>query len=94
MITFIKELAVPVYMEASHNVRISSKDFTKFELARVIGSRALQISHGAPLMLKLTKAQLEAVHYSPIELAKMELAKDVLPITVIRPRPKNSTIAQ
>jgi DNA-directed RNA polymerase subunit K len=74
-------------MKAGQDVRISSKDFTKFELARVIGSRALQISHGAPLMVKLTTPQLEAIHYNPIEIAKIELEKGVIPITVVRPLP-------
>ena len=35
------------------------EDFTKYERARIIGSRALQISMGAPFLVKLTKKQLE-----------------------------------
>ncbi len=61
--------------------------YTKYEEARIIGARALQISMGAPLLISLTKEELVAITYSPIEIAKMELASDVLPITVKRPLP-------
>lgn len=57
---------------------------TKYETARLVGSRALQISMGAPFMIKLTEEQLEKIGYNPIEIAKMELENDVLPITVKR----------
>ncbi len=61
---------------------------TKYEKARLIGARALQISMGAPLLLKLEKKDFERVDFSPIEIAKMELDKEVLPITIKRPLPK------
>jgi DNA-directed RNA polymerase subunit K/omega len=64
--------------------------FTKFEVARMIGSRALQISMGAPFLVKLTDKQLQEIHYNPIEIAKMELEKDVLPLTVKRPLPRGA----
>ena len=60
---------------------------TKFEKARMIGSRALQISMGAPCLVKLTKKQLEAIKYNPIEIAKIEFEKGVLPIAIRRPFP-------
>ncbi len=60
---------------------------TKYEVARMIGSRALQISMGAPFLVKLSDADLEKIRYNPIEIAKIELEKDVLPITVKRPMP-------
>jgi DNA-directed RNA polymerase subunit K/omega len=61
---------------------------TKYEKARLIGSRALQISMGAPFLVKLEKEDLERIHYNPIEIAKMELDANVLPITVVRDVPK------
>ncbi len=61
--------------------------FTKFEEARVIGARALQISMGAPLLIKSEKEVFESITYSPIELAKLEFKKNVLPITIKRPLP-------
>lgn len=61
--------------------------YTKYEKARIIGARALQIAMGAPLMLPLKKEDFEAIMYNPIEIAKMEFEKDVLPITIKRPLP-------
>ena len=61
--------------------------YTKYEKARMIGSRALQIAMGAPFMIKLNKEDLERIHYNPIEIAKLEFEKGVLPITVKRPMP-------
>jgi DNA-directed RNA polymerase subunit K len=64
--------------------------YTKYEIARMIGSRALQISMGAPFLVKMSEKDLEAVGYNPIEIAKKEFEKGVLPITVRRPKPKKT----
>ena len=64
--------------------------FTKFEVARMLGSRALQISMGAPFLVKLTDKQLQEMHYNPVEIAKVEYEKDVLPLTVKRPLPRGA----
>jgi len=64
------------------------KKHTKYEIARMIGSRALQISMGAPFLVKLSKQDLEDIGYNPIEIAKKEFEQDVIPITVRRPIPK------
>ncbi|MEK6856388.1 MAG: DNA-directed RNA polymerase subunit K [Nanoarchaeota archaeon] len=61
--------------------------FTKYETARVIGARALQIGMGAPFLLKLDKEKLEEINYNPVEIAKMEFEKNILPINVKRPMP-------
>ena len=61
---------------------------TKYEKARMIGSRALQISMGAPFLVKLDEKKLESIGYNPIEIAKIELSEGVLPIAVKRPLPK------
>ncbi len=60
---------------------------TKYEKARLLGARALQISMGAPLHVQLSPSEFEAVHYSPLEIAKIEFKKGVLPLTVKRPMP-------
>jgi len=60
---------------------------TRFERARLIGSRALQISMGAPFMIKLTPKQLEEVHFNPVDIAKLEFEAGVLPIQVKRRLP-------
>ncbi|MBI4148241.1 DNA-directed RNA polymerase subunit K [Candidatus Woesearchaeota archaeon] len=61
---------------------------TKYERARMIGSRALQISMGAPFLVKIDEDDLQKLGYNPIEIAKREFEADVLPITVRRPMPK------
>ena len=63
-------------------------EHTKFERARIIGSRALQISQGAPFLVKLAPKQLEKIKYNPIEIAKLEWDAGVIPITVKRELPK------
>ncbi|MAG16413.1 DNA-directed RNA polymerase subunit K [Candidatus Woesearchaeota archaeon] len=61
------------------------QNYSKYEKARIIGARALQLASGAPFMVKLSEKELEAVHYNPVEIAKLEFAKDAIPITVKRP---------
>lgn len=52
---------------------------SRFEKARIIGARALQISMGAPIMVGV-----EADLYDPIKIAELEFAADAIPITVRR----------
>lgn len=59
--------------------------YTKYEKARLIGSRALQISMGAPFLVKLSPKNLEEIGYNTVEIAKMEYKEGVLPMTVKRP---------
>ena len=62
--------------------------YTKYEKARMIGARALQLSMGAPFMIKLSKKDLENIKFNPIKIATMEYEKEVLPINVTRPNQK------
>jgi DNA-directed RNA polymerase subunit K len=64
------------------------EQFTKYELARILGARALQIAMDAPLLLKIDEKELEEINYNPIEIAKRELVAGVLPITVNKPLPR------
>ena len=61
--------------------------YTKYETARIIGARALQLAMGAPLLLKLKEDDLERLKFSPIEIAKLEFKEGILPITIRRPLP-------
>ncbi len=54
--------------------------YTRFEKARIIGARGLQISMGAPVLLKVPDDMID-----PIDIAMMEFEKGMLPITVKRP---------
>lgn len=58
-----------------------SDKLTRFEVARLVGARALQISLGAPVLIKTEEA------LSPIELAKLEFKSKILPITIKRKMP-------
>ncbi len=51
--------------------------YTRFEKARIIGARALQIAMGAPILIDTDKSD-------PIEIAIEEFEKGVIPITVKR----------
>ncbi|RLG16606.1 DNA-directed RNA polymerase subunit K [Candidatus Pacearchaeota archaeon] len=51
-------------------------ELTRFEMARIIGARALQLSYGAPPLVKAKG--------KPVEIAELEFKKGVLPIVVVR----------
>lgn len=62
------------------------KHYTKYEKARLIGSRALQLSMGAPMRVKLSEKDLEELRYNPLEIAKREFTAGVIPIDAVRPK--------
>jgi len=64
--------------------------YTKYEKARLVGSRALQISMGAPFLIKMSEKDLEAVGYNPVAIAKKELEAGVLPIAIKKVMPKEA----
>ena len=64
------------------------KQFTKYEIARILGARALQISMNAPLLIKIDKEDLEKINYDALKIAEVELNSDILPISVKRPFPQ------
>ena len=53
------------------------EQYTRYERARIIGARALQISLGAPVLIRPDTGD-------PIDIALRELEEGVLPITVKR----------
>ena len=40
---------------------IKIEDFTRYEVARILGARALQVAMNAPLLVKISKEDLEKV---------------------------------
>ncbi len=62
--------------------------FTKYEIARILGARALQLAMDAPVLLKIDKEKLEEINYDVLKIAEFEFQEGVLPITVKRPFPK------
>jgi DNA-directed RNA polymerase subunit K len=53
--------------------------YTRFEKARIIGARALQISMGAPSLIEIPKDVI-----FPIDIAMIEFKEGAIPITVKR----------
>jgi len=62
-----------------NQILIGPKRLTRFEKARITGARSLQISFGAPLMIKA-----DVTSRSSISLAIEELEKKALPISIRR----------
>jgi DNA-directed RNA polymerase subunit K len=54
--------------------------FMRFERARIVGARALQIAMGAPVILDIERGFLD-----PVSIAEREYKLGLVPITVIRP---------
>lgn len=52
---------------------------TRFERARILGARALQISLGAPILIDVLPSLVD-----PVEIAENEFAAARIPITVRR----------
>ena len=75
-------------MFLENNYKMTQEQFTKYERARIIGARGLQISMDAPLLLKLSEKELEEMNYDPLKIAEKELENNVLPISVKRPMPE------
>jgi len=63
-------------------VLIGPPKLTRFERARIVGARALQIAMGAPTLLQPSKNLL-----NPIDIALQELESGILPITIRRTLP-------
>jgi len=57
---------------------------TRFEVARIISARALQIALGAPVLVKSDKTD-------SIELAKEEFRNKMVPVTIRRTLPNGET---
>jgi DNA-directed RNA polymerase subunit K len=54
-------------------------DYTRFERARILGARALQVSLGAPILIDVPPELVD-----PVEIAEREFAAARIPITVRR----------
>ena len=58
---------------------------TRFERARIVGARALQIAMGAPIIVEVPKSPV-----GPIDIAVLELNAEILPITIRRTLPNGT----
>ncbi|HKM75723.1 MAG TPA: DNA-directed RNA polymerase subunit K [Candidatus Bathyarchaeia archaeon] len=66
---------------------IGPKKLTRFERARIVGARALQISMGAPVLLDISESTM-----SPIQIGELELQEGVLPISIRRSLPDGTSM--
>jgi DNA-directed RNA polymerase subunit K/omega len=67
----------------SDKIIIGPPKLTRFEKARIIGARALQVSLGAPILVMLKEGVSD-----PIDISLAELDDGVLPMTIRRTLPE------
>ncbi len=65
---------------------IGPRKLTRFEKARVVGARALQIALGAPVLIDIDPGAM-----SPIDIATQELQAGALPISIRRTLPDGTS---
>ena len=58
---------------------MKTPQYTRFERARIIGARSLQVSLGAPILIVVPEGLID-----PISIAEKEFEENVIPITVKR----------
>lgn len=58
---------------------LGAEEYTRFERARILGARALQISLGAPILIDVLPSLVD-----PVTIAELEFAAGRIPITVRR----------
>ncbi len=73
------------YREVKAYVEIGSIFLTRYEKARIVGARALQISFGAPILIEKPKNVID-----PIKIAQLELKSGILPLTIRRENPNGA----
>jgi DNA-directed RNA polymerase subunit K/omega len=67
-------------------IKIGPPKLTRFERARIVGARSLQLAMGAPAFIPM-----EGVYKGPIDTAMMEMEADALPISIRRSLPNGIT---
>jgi DNA-directed RNA polymerase I, II, and III subunit RPABC2 len=65
-----------------NEVTVGPAKLTRFERARIVGARALQIAMGAPILVEVQKSC-----GGPIDIALLELDSGILPMTIRRTLP-------
>ncbi|MCK4223122.1 DNA-directed RNA polymerase subunit K [Candidatus Bathyarchaeota archaeon] len=66
---------------SNNKIVVGPPKLTRFEKARVVGARALQIAMGAPILIEPSTLS------SPIDFALKELESGILPMTIRRTLP-------
>lgn len=66
-----------------NEITIGPQRLTKYEKARVIAARAMQLAMGAPPLIDISKLD----HKDPVIIAEQELELGALPILIKREKP-------
>lgn len=67
---------------------MNEQTFTRYEKARILGARALQIAMNAPILVKMSEEDLEKINFDALKIAEIELSSKILPISVKKPLPQ------
>ncbi len=67
---------------SNNKITVGPPKVTRFEKARIVGARALQISMGAPILV-----DADETVSNPIDIALKEMDVAILPITIRRTLP-------
>lgn len=72
--------------------KITPRFLTKYEKARIIGTRALQISKNSPIFIDIGNGKFSFIKdtYDPIEIAEKELLANKIPFIIRRYLPDGS----
>ena len=66
---------------------IKQEGYSKYEMTRILGARALQIAMNAPLLIKIKEEDLGKINYDALKIAEIELNSGILPISIHKPFP-------
>ena len=66
----------------SDGIEVGPPTLTRFEKARIMGARALQLSEGAPAFIEIPESAMTS-----LDIAMVELDQRVIPITIRRVLP-------
>lgn len=66
---------------------IYPKEYTRFEKARVIGARSIQIELGAPVLIDVPEEVTD-----PIDIATLEFENGAVPMTIVRRLPSGERV--
>ncbi|KKN41885.1 hypothetical protein LCGC14_0718800 [marine sediment metagenome] len=75
-----------LYKKVRKVVKVGPIFLTRYEKARIVGARALQISFGAPILVDKPQDVID-----PIKIALLELKAGILPLTIKRDNPSGAS---
>ncbi len=81
-----KEWGIYRETDSEKKIWVGPPKLTRFERARIVGARALQIAMGAPVLIEPSKKSR-----NPIDIAIEELERGILPMTIRRTLPDEVT---